>query len=1299
MPNQGNIYKTGININQNADAALKGILKSISDQLDSMGAEQFNIAVGMDIDKQDVQNKLNEIKKLLNGTFKDVRLSGQFSELFKGLAEGTTDLKKATKAVNELYNQFSMLKSLPKADLDKLSGLSATNLNNVVKQLKDIEAATASVNEKVVEAMENFNKASTSRLSSLSGLSRSNAYKGAISSVKTDVPVLADLETALSSSDLAQGATLQKSLKSYENYVAIYRQLSSEMSSLLVKAKTGEASPQELFNAAPAINSLKELRAEIVKIEAIFKKGGISSDLLASNAKGLGGSSYFSLKGNGGGLTKALDKFSEEYEKAFRNSISDSIVKLKENLSADIDRWNEAGLSGVKGSGDSGQLDKAQAEIEKYIVSIDEAIAKINELDEKLTSIDIDEAEDTDDLKTLKEYADTQQEMLKYYASLRKQLTREQLDAVLPDEAREFDANLNNPYFVDEKSLEKFRADVKAIREYSGDMFAGANQDLSQAEAKTEEIKQDLSNIEKTDADALVNGLNKAEQTSENIEKNIKNAGVMPSSPTQAGETGQGAPSIKVEPEIDPAYFIGEIQRQIDASGGSVKIPVELADEDVKSEITRVSESIGKNISDSVAESIKQNLNIGQAIQQTVDNTVQAAVEEQVKAATETAIKEVEKATKKTSKTAGKSGAKSSQKSSSEIAFDKQIKQYDALIKKTESYYKLRQKYASSGLTENELIRYSALDSQFKELDNFLKTVSTQSDEARENVNALAKSFENAKKEAATVIQDSTISTLENRLSGFQSRAGNRAPGFTTEITNIAEMIQRLKAMGPVNLLNDDEIQEWGELRNRINEAFKTLRQNESRYGDVNIDSLNAARASFENFVRRNSSLSTDSVFGPQIQSIRSMFDTAQWQGDLDNAISAVTRLRAETTALNKTGQSFGDIWTDKMRSMVAWMASFGSVYDVINRVQDGIQAIVEYDTALTNLGKVANATTNQLREFGQSAYDVANGIGATNVSVIEAAGEWARLGYAIQEAGELARASTIYANVGELPADEATKTLVSTLKAFQMNADEAMNVVDVLNEIGNRYATSSSELGDILQRSAAAMSVAGDDLEGVVAIGTGMQEILQNAESVGTTLKTLSMRIRATKSEIVEAGLDADGMANSTSELREQILALTNVTGKGGFDIIDPETGGYKTILEILNGVAEVYDRMSSLDQAALLELMAGKRGGNALAAAISNIDTINEVYETAQNAEGSAERENERYVESIQGQLNILENQWNELWTTGFNQDVMLFFIDLGQAILEVADNVGILGLALGGLAGVGIFKDLGRLDLRAA
>ena len=43
------------------------------------------------------------------------------------------------------------------------------------------------------------------------------------------------------------------------------------------------------------------------------------------------------------------------------------------------------------------------------------------------------------------------------------------------------------------------------------------------------------------------------------------------------------------------------------------------------------------------------------------------------------------------------------------------------------------------------------------------------------------------------------------------------------------------------------------------------------------------------------------------------------------------------------------------------------------------------------------------------------------------------------------------------------------------------------------------------------------------------------------TTLKTISMYLRAAETELEEAGLETDGVATSVSALREEILALTN--------------------------------------------------------------------------------------------------------------------------------------------------------------
>ena len=82
--------------------------------------------------------------------------------------------------------------------------------------------------------------------------------------------------------------------------------------------------------------------------------------------------------------------------------------------------------------------------------------------------------------------------------------------------------------------------------------------------------------------------------------------------------------------------------------------------------------------------------------------------------------------------------------------------------------------------------------------------------------------------------------------------------------------------------------------------------------------------------------------------------------------------------------------------------------------------------------------------------------------------------------------------------AQEATSDLVSVLKAFNKPASEAIDVVDALNEVSNNYAVSAAVLGDILKRSASTMAVADNSMEEVIAMGTAMQEVLQQSEVAG---------------------------------------------------------------------------------------------------------------------------------------------------------------------------------------------------------
>lgn len=120
---------------------------------------------------------------------------------------------------------------------------------------------------------------------------------------------------------------------------------------------------------------------------------------------------------------------------------------------------------------------------------------------------------------------------------------------------------------------------------------------------------------------------------------------------------------------------------------------------------------------------------------------------------------------------------------------------------------------------------------------------------------------------------------------------------------------------------------------------------------------------------------------------------------------------------------------------------------------------------------------------------------------------------------------------------------------------------------------------------------------------------------------KVVAARIRGSESDLESMGESTDGLVTSTSKLQAKVKALT-----GGFDIMkDKDT--YKDIYDIVVGIGERWADLNDIQRADLLETLAGKQRSNALAAALNNVDVIKAAYQTAENSEGSAERELTNY------------------------------------------------------------------------
>lgn len=410
---------------------------------------------------------------------------------------------------------------------------------------------------------------------------------------------------------------------------------------------------------------------------------------------------------------------------------------------------------------------------------------------------------------------------------------------------------------------------------------------------------------------------------------------------------------------------------------------------------------------------------------------------------------------------------------------------------------------------------------------------------------------------------------------------------------------------------------------------------------------------------------------------------------EVENIKVRFAGLKAVVNETGQAGKNFLDTIKDKAwYSWATQFASMFSLYDVINGIRRMSDAVIELNTNITELAKVSDVSVSSVYQDFQSYADISKEIGGTISDTISATTDWSRNGYSLPDSKQLAEVAQLYKNVGDgIDIDEANASLISTLRGFQLEADQAEHIIDVFNEVSNNEPIDSGGIGDALQRSAASFNAANTSLEKSVSLITGTNSVLQDPEKVGNMWKTVSARLRGADAELKEMGEDTDGMVTSTSKLRDLIKGMT------GFDIMKDDNT-FKDVYDIVVGIGEKWDSLSDVNQASLLEKLAGKNQSNALAAALANVDTIKKAYGEATNAEGSARKEQERVTQSIQYSINQAKASLEELSNDVLNSNFLKGAIDNVGKFVDLLDHLvdsaGVVPTLLTGIAGFASIKD---------
>lgn len=431
-----------------------------------------------------------------------------------------------------------------------------------------------------------------------------------------------------------------------------------------------------------------------------------------------------------------------------------------------------------------------------------------------------------------------------------------------------------------------------------------------------------------------------------------------------------------------------------------------------------------------------------------------------------------------------------------------------------------------------------------------------------------------------------------------------------------------------------------------------------------------------------------------EFQSYIRAIGSADTKAALDSAVQQTGIWTQRMELAGEAGQTMGTKIKNSFEKLKMYFGVSTFILEGMQFAKDAFQNVIDIDTKMTELKRVTDLSAEQYSNVYDNLSTSAQKYGVQLTDLISATADWSRAGFDADTASGLAEITSVYQHISDLDYDTASENLLTAYKGFQTELssvygdsqqgvlDAVNHIADVYNEIDNNYATTAADVGEAVKRSASALSVAGNSLEETAGMVTGITEVTQDPEKAGNALKVVSMRLRGMKGELQDLGEEVDGNVTNISKMQGEVLNLTH----GKVNIFD-DAGNFKSTYEILQGVAGVWKELSSVDQATLLETMAGKHMANDLAAILGNWERVEEATKSAHNSTGSAMEEQAKYADSLQGRLNSLQATWQRLSNTLIDSNIaktaVSAFKDLLNIINGIVHTIGGFGTA--GLLGV--------------
>lgn len=348
---------------------------------------------------------------------------------------------------------------------------------------------------------------------------------------------------------------------------------------------------------------------------------------------------------------------------------------------------------------------------------------------------------------------------------------------------------------------------------------------------------------------------------------------------------------------------------------------------------------------------------------------------------------------------------------------------------------------------------------------------------------------------------------------------------------------------------------------------------------------------------------------------------------------------------------------------------SYGIAFTALRRIyRETLRTIRDLDSALTEMAIVTSMNRNETWELVGTMQNLAKETGFTTTEIAKLSTIYFRQGRTLREVIELTRVAAQAARIAGISAAESANFLTSAVNAFQLSADQALEVSDKFAALAAQSASSYEELAVGLSKFAAQANVAGVSIDFAMGLlSKGVETTREAPETIGTALKTVIARMR----ELTDLGKTfEDGMDISRVEtaLRQVGVALRD------------ENGQFRNLELVLTELGGKFETLNTNQQASVAVALAGTRQQSRLIAVMQDFDRTLELVDISQQSAGATTAQQAQFMKGMEAATISLQNAYQKFITTITDSELIISIVRGLAGALDglstILTNVGISG-----------------------